>query len=255
MHHPLVQTSKPRQLVGSPGGGLVGVIDSKTIRIIATASQPHPTTSSLSHSHPLRALAFNSAETQVAAGDDRGQISVWHNAVGKSSGTVSVTAQAVTKLHWHAHAVGGITFSSDGAYLYSVGREAVLVLWQLETGARNFLPRLGGPLTGIRASPYPSVLAVQSSDNAIRLLNVATMAVERSIEGMRPRVDLSAPPVRARLEGVLPVPAVLDPKEGCLVVPTRTAGLHFFSLPLNRHVAHLMVRSLNRIRVRRVREG
>lgn len=235
-----MQTSKPRQLVGSPRGGFVGVIDSKTIRIIATAAQPHPTTSSLSHSHTLRALAFNWAETQVAAGDDRGQISVWHNAIGKGSGTV--TAQAVTKLHWHAHAVGGITFSSDGAYLYSVGREAVLVLWQLETGARNFLPRLGGALTGIRASPDPSVLAVQSSDNAIRLLNVASMAVERSIEGMRPRADLSSPPVRARLEGVLPVPAVLDPKEGCLVVPTHTAGLHFFNLPLNRHVAHLMVR-------------
>ena len=50
-----------------------------------------------------------------------------------------------TTVHWHASAVGCLTFSPDGTYLLSGGREGVLVQWQVETGAQNFVPRCEQP--------------------------------------------------------------------------------------------------------------
>jgi FOG: WD40 repeat len=65
------------------------------------------------------------------------------NAVG-----VEKKAQT-TALHWHAHAVSSIAFTSNGAYLLSGGEESVLVLWQLQTGKKEFVPRLGSPINTV----------------------------------------------------------------------------------------------------------
>ncbi len=54
-----------------------------------------------------------------------------------------------------------------------------MVIWHVETGTRNFLPRLGGPLTGLLPSPKdPSRYLVSQADNTIRVINTATMKVE-----------------------------------------------------------------------------
>ena len=54
----------------------------------------------------------------------------------------------------HISAVGCVRFSAEGNFLYSGGREGVLVLWRLDTGGeRSYLPRLGGPLKHLAAAP------------------------------------------------------------------------------------------------------
>ena len=50
------------------------------------------------------------------------------------------------EMHWHAQPVGAMCFSADGAYLYSAGREGVLVAWQLHATARAFLPPTRRPV-------------------------------------------------------------------------------------------------------------
>lgn len=54
------------------------------------------------------------------------------------------------------------------------GEEAVLVVWQLATGAQSFLPRLGAPIERLEISPDAKTYAVAHSDNAIRLVDSGT---------------------------------------------------------------------------------
>ena len=72
----------------------------------------------------------------------------------------------------------------------------MLVIWTLADGKKTYLPRLGAPLTKIVARrDDPSRLALFGADNAIRLVNVASLTVEGTIQGVRPPVlDASVAP-------------------------------------------------------------
>ena len=99
-------------------------------------------------------VAISADESMIAAGDISGRIQIWRNfgvhvpaIVCKEGQNASLRHQAdpsqlrPTTMHWHASPVGCLTFSPDGTYLLSGGREGVLVLWLMETGGQNFLPR------------------------------------------------------------------------------------------------------------------
>jgi len=60
----------------------------------------------------------------------------------------------------------------------------VLVIWQLETGHRDFLPRLGAKLKGIVLSPDQTLIALRTSDNSIKLINARSRHLEISVEGV-----------------------------------------------------------------------
>jgi hypothetical protein len=47
--------------------------------------------------------------------------------------------------------VVSMSLSGDGRYLYSGGEEGVLVVWQLATGFKDFVPRLGAAITHVAA--------------------------------------------------------------------------------------------------------
>lgn len=44
---------------------------------------------------------------------------------------------------------------------YPGGMEGVLVVWQLDTGKKKFLPRIGSPLLYLTDSPDPSLSSVR----------------------------------------------------------------------------------------------
>ena len=95
----------------------------------------------------MQCVAIDAREERIAAGDISGRIHMWNAfgpavaaAAGANSGSVNDhPGQAGRKkdirdadlaketLHWHAAAVNSLTFSADGTYLLSGGREAVLV--------------------------------------------------------------------------------------------------------------------------------
>jgi hypothetical protein len=64
-------------------------------------------------------------------------------------------------MHWHAQAVSCLSCTEDAGYLLSGGQEGVLVMWQLESGYRQFLPRLGGPIVALANSSCGTIVAVQ----------------------------------------------------------------------------------------------
>jgi NET1-associated nuclear protein 1 (U3 small nucleolar RNA-associated protein 17) len=117
-------------------------------------------------------------EEWFATGDVYGVIRLWHGlgdafrqldaATVTAQGTVDPAGEQqkddirrlpTTSLHWHAHAVAAIAFTSSGAQLLSVGEESVLVQWHLASGKREYIPRLGGrPII---------TLAVKSAQRAV----------------------------------------------------------------------------------------
>jgi NET1-associated nuclear protein 1 (U3 small nucleolar RNA-associated protein 17) len=130
----------------------------------------------LTHSHSLTTVAFHPLDPYLATGDNEGRITLWH---GYDSPNV-----VTSHLHWHAHGVSALAFSADGSYLLSGGEEAVLVLWQLDTGHKQFLPRLGSTLRHITISPTGNQFAIGGGDNCIRFVSAVSSRIERVIQGL-----------------------------------------------------------------------
>lgn len=99
----------------------------------------------LHHTRPLTCVAISPDDARIAAGDTSGRIVIWHNlaatvaaaaaaAAGAKGGAeqgageggakeaaAAAGAAPAATVHWHAHAVGCLAFSVDGAFLLSGG--------------------------------------------------------------------------------------------------------------------------------------
>jgi hypothetical protein len=89
----------------------------------------------------VQCAAMDPSDTILAAGDVSGRILLWHDfpaavrgaqlaamgGAGQRSGSSGAAMPPVTTVHWHAHPVGALCFSSDSVYLLSGGQEGVLV--------------------------------------------------------------------------------------------------------------------------------
>lgn len=134
----------------------------------------------------LTCLAFHPTEDFFATGDTKGVVRLWYclndsipvNAVG-----VEKTAPTTT-LHWHAHSVASLAFTANGAYLLSGGEEAVLVIWQLHTGKKEFVPRVGAPISSVTLSTSRSreeEYLLGLSDASFVFVRSATLQISRTI--------------------------------------------------------------------------
>ena len=94
-------------------------------------------------------------------------------------------SEATAALHWHAFGVRCLAFSPDGAYLLSGGEEAVLVSWQLNSGERDFLPRMGSALCGIAIGGRGgSTYAVSLVRNVVLAIDAGARKVRWKIHGL-----------------------------------------------------------------------
>jgi len=219
----------------------------------------------LHHTKAFTCVAVSPDGSRVAAGDVTGRILIWHDlkqgmeaaadndndandannnnsnetmdddVQEDAEGFVEYTEPPAASVHWHAHAVGCLSFSVDGRYLLSGGEEAVLVLWDVKTSGRAYLPRLGGPLTGIAPSPEdPAKYCLRQSDNTLRVVNIASMMIECSIHGVRPapRAGCGAP-------------ICFEGRHGCAVVVGDHSVLQFFDVSRDVHVDRLQLSRRN----------
>eukprot|EP00249_Psilotum_nudum_P013951 c24593_g1_i1 orf=327-2879(-) len=265
----LAKALYPNVLVAGPLGGLVGIVDNRKIwvwrvsdRSLILAKDVEATI--LHHTKTFQDLAFDPTETMVAGGDATGRILIWKNVgersfasvaqrnawdMGKKQNNVEMSgvrghddAAALTTYHWHADRVNFLLFSADGAYLFSGGKEAVLVLWQLETGKQQFLPRLGSSLLFIASSSDPSFFSISFADNTIKFINTGTMTVERSIRGIKPPVPLTEQGRGFELTGV-----AVHPQSGNIVLPSDNLSLQFYDLFYDRHIVEVQISPKNYI--------
>ncbi|KPM37373.1 hypothetical protein AK830_g9212 [Neonectria ditissima] len=134
----------------------------------------------------------------IIIGGARGSIYLYHDvlvrsqALGKSSSNKE-TIQA-QKYHWHRKAVHAVKWSRDGNYMISGGSENSLVLWQMDTSRKDFLPHLSGSVENIVVSADGSSYVIHLDDNSTMILSTAEMKPTAYIAGIQSAaVNVSTP--------------------------------------------------------------
>ncbi|KAL7926769.1 quinon protein alcohol dehydrogenase-like superfamily [Trichoderma austrokoningii] len=125
----------------------------------------------------------------VIVGGARGAIYLYHDALSRSqalgksnSAKDGIQAQ---KFHWHRKAVHSVKWSRDGNYMISGGSENVLVMWQMDTNKRNYLPHLSGSVENIVVSSSGSSYVVHLDDNSTMILSTAELKPTTYVSGIQ----------------------------------------------------------------------
>ncbi|GKV00444.1 hypothetical protein SLEP1_g13130 [Rubroshorea leprosula] len=209
---------------------------------------------SLHHTKKISVLAFHPNQRIVAAGDVTGRILIWRlfgdktfSKNGEKNERPMDTgeekpgvrgdddADSCSTWHWHPAEVNVLSFSSDGAYLYSGGKEGVLVVWQLDTGKKKFLPRIGSPLLYFIDSPDPSLSSICCADNQIHLLKMPSMEILRTISGIK------APSSYHEMYKGLNNGVAFDHTAGLVALRTENYCIQLYSLFDDRGVSEVQV--------------
>lgn len=147
----------------------------------------------------LTCLAFHPHDELFATGDSEGQIRLWyclnpsaapyHGRAGGRKRVLKAPTAPTTVLHWHAHAVGDLSFTPNGAYLLSGGEEAVLVVWQLHTGHKEFIPRIGAPIERVTVSPGSGATEqgylLSLTDGSMAFINSGSLSVTKTFSRVK----------------------------------------------------------------------
>jgi len=147
---PIGKTRCPTGLSCSPSGSHVVVTAGHKVYAARTDSLKAGFTKYVSPEH-LTCLAFHPTDEYFATGDQSGVIRLWY-CLNEQLAVKAIGVEKKTQtssFHWHSHAVSALAFTSNGAYMLSGGEEAVLVVWQLESGKKEFVPRVGAPINTI----------------------------------------------------------------------------------------------------------
>ncbi|EUC63965.1 3-ketoacyl-CoA thiolase [Rhizoctonia solani AG-3 Rhs1AP] len=176
---------------------------------------------------PLTCLVVHPTESYFATGDERGVVRLWYclndTAVpATSNSSSSKSTAATTTLHWHAHAVSALSFAPSGAQLVSGGEEAVLVVWQLHSGQREYIPRVGAPIGAVSVCFGPNgglEYAIALMDGGVVFVGSDTLRITRAVR----RVRLDPNPIR-------PFPLVSHSQSNRIILPaTHPASLQILS--------------------------
>ncbi|XP_024959966.1 WD repeat-containing protein 75 [Cynara cardunculus var. scolymus] len=254
----LTESKKPENITISSTGKYFGIHEKCQLRIWEVPAKDLKNIThrklKLSHTKNLSCLAFHPTERIVAAGDVTGRILIWRGFGGKTfAGDNSANgrllmdeddkpgvrgdgdADSCTTWHWHSAEVKVLFFSSDGAYLYSGGKEGVLVVWQLDTGKKKFLPRIGTRLLHFLNSPDPSLSSISCADNRIHILKTPSMEILKSISGIK----LPSPVPETFRD--LCNDFVFDHTAGLVAVRTENYCIQFYSLFDDREISEVQV--------------
>ncbi|KEQ79216.1 WD40 repeat-like protein [Aureobasidium pullulans EXF-150] len=147
----------------------------------------------------------------VAVGNVSGEIFLYENVYPSDKSAESLTPRT---LHWHREAVATLKWSKDGTYLISGGRETVLVLWQLTTGKKQFLPHLTAEIERLTVSPNGASYALQLADNSVMVLSTTELKPTANFAGLQAQscIDKNTNAATAEEKSFLrPAAATLNP--------------------------------------------
>ncbi|KAF3899240.1 WD repeat containing protein, variant [Trichophyton interdigitale] len=125
----------------------------------------------------------------LAVGQNEGAIIMYSDVLNTLKGLenrrMAEPGASSLKLHWHRGPVKTVRWSKDGNYLISGGLETVMVLWQLDTGRKQFLPHLTSTICNIVVSPKGSSYAIKLQDNSAMVLTTSELKPTASISGLQ----------------------------------------------------------------------
>ena len=111
-------------------------------------------------------------------------------ALGDSSGKIHFIQDITNKnyilytKHWHSHGISDLALDPNNDYLYSCGQEGVVVIWNVHTWVKTFLPRLGEPILGLGVCPNSENLICYLKNNSIIFLSLTKMKIIDAINSV-----------------------------------------------------------------------
>ncbi|KAF5742893.1 WD repeat-containing protein 75 [Tripterygium wilfordii] len=115
------------------------------------------------------------------------------------------------------------------------GKEGVLVVWQLDTGKKKFLPRIGSPLLYFTASPDPTHCSISCADNQIHLVKMPLMEIIKSISGIK--LPWSSPELYSNVHNKV----AFNQNAGLVALPTESYSIQLYSLYDDREISEVQV--------------
>jgi WD40 repeat protein len=178
----LVRVAKARHyeaMAVSPTGRFVAVASGKKL-LLCGIDGSGSSERTFTHDLDITTIDFHPTASYLAYGDTNGRISLLYFMTGTDG-----QAPLTSVMHWHAHKVATLRFTSDGEQLLSGGEESVLVVWHLQSRQKSFLPRLGSEVASLQMSPDGQMYGVGLADNSVKIVMASNLAVKQSVEGMR----------------------------------------------------------------------
>ncbi|XP_052259102.1 WD repeat-containing protein 75-like isoform X2 [Dreissena polymorpha] len=161
----------------------------------------------------------------LATGCKDGRILLWYKFLEPQSAVRS-------QLHWHALPVLDLAFTAEGSYLLSGGHECVLVKWHMDSGYKDFLPRLGSPINHVTCSHDNQLYATCHTENVIQVIS-STFTIKQVYQGLTRTHNLHGP------HHPCPTGLLCDPRSGALVLNGKHGHLQFYSVHADRQMYNL----------------
>ena len=76
----------------------------------------------------------------------------------------------ISTKHWHSHRVIDIESDLNNEYMFTCGIEGVVVVWNLKTDKKNFIPRIMSEISNIALSRDFQYIALTTRENTIKIL-------------------------------------------------------------------------------------
>ncbi|CAL1695057.1 unnamed protein product [Somion occarium] len=242
------KTRKPAGLSFSPSGSWLVAIGGHKAYVARTADLKAGFTKFVSD-ETLTCLAFHPTEEYFATGDAKGVIRLWY-CLNEDITTLAsgVRKKApTTTLHWHAHTVSSIAFTANGAYLLSGGEEAVLVIWQLHSGKKEFVPRVGAPIANIavsRPKDAEEEYLLGLADASFVFVRSGTLRISRTVA----RIKLDPAISHTRPSSSTAIPLAIHPQTSTLILPSsHPSSLQTYAPSSSKLLSELEVSPSNRV--------
>ena len=103
--------------------------------------------------------------------------------IGDSAGKIHFIQDITNKnyilytKHWHSHGITDLVLDPNNEYLYSCGQEGVVVIWNVHTWVKTFVPRLGEPILGMKMSNDSENLICYLKNNSIVFISLPKMKI------------------------------------------------------------------------------
>ncbi|KAJ2595094.1 NET1-associated nuclear protein 1 [Coemansia sp. RSA 1722] len=245
-------------LVVRPGGGWVGAYSKFRVHLAYVKPNGKVVQHKWHMAERVSTLAFHPTEPILAVGDWRGRIMNWFCI--DDDEPASEDRNVLQKpMHWHAHKVNTVVFAADGNLMLSGGDEGVLVLWQLGTDTKSFLPRLGSDIIGIAISPDQMLYALTLRDNTVRVFSALDRSLVSMLQGLKfaergaaVGINIQRSPEQIRLARKLETDSfttglIVHPTSHALVLNGDPGHLQVFNHTTDRHLASFEIVSFNRV--------
>nr|GAT59004.1 WD40 repeat-like protein [Mycena chlorophos] len=241
------RTRQPTGLAFSPRGNWLVATAGHKAYVASTASLRAGFTKYVSPER-LTCLAFHPSEEYFATGDEKGVVRLWYCLTDQPPAKGVEKKTQTSSLHWHAHAVSSIAFTPNGAYLLSGGEESVLVIWQLHSGKREYLARLGSPIktiTVVTSANRDEEYLLGLADATYAFVSATTLKLSRTYS--RVKLDPSALAGTTSSSSHLTPLSVHAPTSTLILPSSHPSSLQIFSPLSGTLVSELEVSPSNRV--------